>query len=208
MILDTKEMFDYVEHILIQNGGLKSKKKHLGFRNRLEHIKRVYGWAERILPGVENCNKDMVLTAAIFHDIGYTNKDNDEHAALGAELFLKYATKHHMDEYFASCVADLIKAHSNKDLLKLADTPKELIVLIEADLMDEEGALGLVFDLLAEGYREPDSYKTVFNEIMIHSVHILDQDYMVTPLAKKFWEEKKELIRYFIDNLKKDLFME
>ncbi|MDE6013797.1 MAG: HD domain-containing protein, partial [Anaeroplasmataceae bacterium] len=152
MVLDTKEMFDYVEHILIQNGGLKSKKKHLGFRNRLEHIKRVYGWAERILPGVENCNKDMVLTAAIFHDIGYTNKDNDEHAALGAELFLEYAKKHDMDEYFSSCVADLIRAHSNKDLLKLADTPKELIVLIEADLMDEEGALGLVFDLLAEGY--------------------------------------------------------
>ncbi|MDE7106165.1 MAG: hypothetical protein K2O22_03275, partial [Anaeroplasmataceae bacterium] len=82
------------------------------------------------------------------------------------------------------------------------------VVLLEADLMDEEGALVIVFDLLAEGYKTPASYDTVFNEIMIHSAHILDQDYMVTPLAKKFWEEKKQFIQKFIEDLKFDLFME
>ena len=79
---------------------------------------------------------------------------------------------------------------------------------MEADLLDEEGALGIVFDLLAEGYKEPESYASVFNEIMIHSAHIVEQNYMITPLAKKFWEEKKRFIENFMKDLKFDLFME
>ena len=102
----------------------------------------------------------------------------------------------------------MILNHSNKDLLTKEETSLEMIVLLEADLMDEEGALGLVFDLLAEGTKSPDSYEIVFNEIMKHSAHILEQDFMVTPLAKKYWEEKKEFIRKFIEDLKFDLFME
>lgn len=75
-------------------------------------------------------------------------------------------------------------------------------------MLDEEGALGLVFDLLAEGYKCPESYHSVFNEIMIHSAHILYQDLMVTSVAKKIWEEKKQFIEHFLKYLKLDLMME
>ena len=29
---------------------------------------------------------------------------------------------------------------------------------------------------------------------MIHSAHILNQDFMVTPLAKKYWDEKNDVL--------------
>ncbi|MDE5856428.1 MAG: HD domain-containing protein [Anaeroplasmataceae bacterium] len=208
MNLNYEDMLEYVKHILIENKGIRSHKPQLYFRNRFEHIKRVYGWAKRIMAGVENCDERIVLTAAIFHDCGYTNESKKAHATLGANIFLDYAKEHSFDQEFTDRIYDMILNHSNKGLIKQADTPIEMIVLLEADLIDEEGALGVVFDLLAEGFKCPDSYDSVFNEIMMHSAHILDQNYMVTPVAKEIWETKKEFIKKFIDDLKYDLFME
>lgn len=208
MNLNYEDMFEYVKHILIEHNGIRSHKPQLYFRNRFEHIKRVYGWAKRIMKGVEDCNEALVLTAAIFHDCGYTNGSKETHAKLGANLFLDYATEHHFEKEFTDTIYSMILHHSNKNLIQAKDTPIEMIILLEADLIDEEGALGLVFDLLAEGYKCPDSYDSVFNEIMIHSAHILKQNYMVTPIAKEVWENKKNLIQQFIDDLKYDLFME
>ena len=201
------EMFDYVLKVLTENNGLKSKKVMFTFRDRFKHIKRVFGWANRIMEGLD-VNKEVILTAAIFHDSGYSNLSKDDHALRGANIFKEYALNKKYDDEFISIVYNMILNNSDKDLLGKADTSLEMIVLLEADLMDEEGALGLVFDLLAEGTKSPDSYETVFNEIMMHSAHILDQDFMVTPLARKYWEEKKYFIGEFIKDLKFDLFME
>ena len=67
--------------------------------------------------------------------------------------------------------------------------------------------MGVVWDLLAKGYNGCDSYQDSLNEIWKHSAHILSQDFMVTPLAKKYWEEKKLFVREFITQFEKDLFM-
>ena len=208
MNLNYEAMLEYVHNVLVQNEGIKSPKPQLSFRNRFEHIKRVYGWAKRIIKGVDDCDESLVFTATIFHDCGYVKNRKDSHAKLGAEIFEKYALENKFDKDFINKVSYMIKNHSNKSLLKEDNTPIEFIILLEADLMDEEGAMGLVFDLLAEGTKLPESYSTVFNEIMIHSAHILEQDFMVTPLAVKFWNEKKKFINDFINNLKFDLFME
>ncbi len=207
MSLNYEDMLNYVNHVLIQNGGIKSKKPQLGFRNRFEHIKRVFEWSKRIIPAV-SCDEELVLTAAIFHDSGYSNKEIGNHNIEGAEIFKDYASKSGFNQEFTQKVTEMIQLHSNKELLNEKKTPIELVLLMEADLLDEEGALGLVFDLLAEGYKSPESYNSVFNEIMIHSAHILSQDYMVTPLARKYWNEKKLLIEKFIHHLRFDLLME
>lgn len=207
MELDYEDMLEFVKHVLTQNNGIRSHKPQLYFRNRFEHIKRVYGWVKRIIKGVEDCNKDIVLIAAIFHDCGYTDASKEAHATLGANIFLNYAKEHNFDKEFTNTIYEMILNHSNKNLIKEKDTPIEMIILLEADLIDEEGALGIVFDLLAEGYKCPDSYDSVFNEIMMHSAHILNQNYMVTPIAKQLWEMKKEFIKKFIYDLKYDLFM-
>lgn len=207
-MLNYDDMFKYVKDVLEKNDGIRSVKAHLRFRNRYEHIKRVFNWAKRILPGVENCNEEIVLTASIFHDAGYKANRKESHAVLGKRIFLEYAIKNNFPTDFTNIVADLIERHSEKDLIKNPDIPIELVVLMEADLLDEEGALGIVFDLLAEGSKLPDSYESVFGEIMSHSAHILNQDYMITPIARKMWTAKKNLIARFINDLKYDLFIE
>ncbi|MDE7264344.1 MAG: HD domain-containing protein [Anaeroplasmataceae bacterium] len=208
MELNYEDMLEYVKHILIENKGIRSHKPQLYFRNRFEHIRRVLGWTKRIIAEVESCDSDIVYTAAIFHDCGYKEGSKEEHASLGAEIFLDYARNHQFEQRFTDIVYKMIVNHSNKSLIKEKNTPIEMIVLLEADLIDEEGALGIVFDLLAEGYKGPDSYDSVFSEIMMHSAHILNQNYMVTPVAKRIWEEKKEFICKFLKDLRYDLFME
>lgn len=207
MLLDYHEMLEYVKEVLIQREGIKSRHPYMTFRDRFLHIKRTYLWAQRIMEGMTDVHKEAVLTAAIFHDVGYAKEMTGDHAVIGAQIFEDYAGKQSWEESFIQEVSMLIQKHSHKELLSDPKTSKELILLMEADLLDEEGALGLAFDLLTEGAKKPTSYEAVFNEIMRHSAHILTQNYMVTEKAKKYWEEKKELIRLFLEELKFDLGM-
>lgn len=201
------DMLEYVEKTLVENNGIKSKNPILSFRNRFSHIKRVYGWAKRLVTEYEEINKDAVLVASIFHDVGYGEWGKELHPFISAKIFKEYAVKNNFDENFIDIVYYLILNHSHKELLG-TDISLELTILMEADLLDEEGSLGLVFDLLAEGAKHPGSYNSVLDEIMIHSAHILDQDFMVTELGKKYWNEKKDIIKTFLDSLKFDLFLE
>lgn len=199
------DMFLFVKKCL-ENGDAISSKT-FPFRNRYTHIVRVYKWCLRLLPDFPLCNKDVLLTSAIFHDVGYVNGQKN-HADTSATIFKKYAVENGFADDFIDLVYYNIKNHSNKSLLNDSNTNKELILLLEADLLDEEGILGIVWDLLAEGRRNPSSYNDAIKSLLNHSGHILNQDYMVTPIAKKYWNEKKNDVKNFINGLKNDLFME
>lgn len=145
--MDYEAMLLYVKKVLEENNAIRSPNLKFSFRNRYEHIKRVFNWCSKLLEDKPNCNKEMVLTAAIFHDIGYC-KGKDNHAHFSAMLFIEYAKKHNMDYEFMMHTADIISLHSDKSLLKEDNIPDELVLLLEADLLDEEGALGIVWDLM------------------------------------------------------------
>ena len=78
---------------------------------------------------------------------------------------------------------------------------------MEADLLDEEGALGIAWDLMARGIDNPLSYYDAIHVLNEHSAHILNQNYMLTPKAKAYWEEKKQFVKEFIEQMEKDLFI-
>ena len=206
MNLNYEKMLEYVKEALRENDLERQEKSKHSFRSRYMHTTRVYGWCKRIEDDLE-CDKRILYTSAIFHDVGYA-KGQVNHAVVSAEMFREYAKRNNFDEKFTEDVAYIIYNHSNKELLKDPNSPNELIILLEADLLDEEGALGLVWDLMARGAKHSTSYYEAFDEIKSHSGHILNQDYMVTKKAKKYWEEKKQFVKDFIDALKFDLFEE
>lgn len=205
-MVNYEQMLLYVENTLKENNAIKSHNPFHDFRNRYTHSKRVYQWCKRIKDDLD-VDEEVLYTAAIFHDIGYS-KSKEDHAKYGALLFKEYATKEGFDKGFIDKVYDIIYHHSEKKLLKDPNSSNELILLLEADLLDEEGALGIVWDFMALGHMKDKDYYDAFSEFKKHSVNILNQDYMVTPRAKKIWESKKELVRMFKDELEKDLFVE
>lgn len=202
--MDYNTMLVYVENALKENNALYHSK--FSFRNRFKHIQRVFQWCKRIMVDCPNCNREMLLTAAIFHDVGYSYGKKD-HAKKSAEIFLKYAVEHDFDFEFMMRTSEIIALHSDKNLIKEKSSPEELVLLLEADLLDEEGALGIVWDLLYKGMNEPKDYMDALAAIHEHSAHIVNQDCMITPLARKYWEEKKELVIRFCDSLQQDLFL-
>jgi len=206
IIMDFDKMLQFVKKTLEDNNAIKSKNIHHQFRSRYTHTIRVLNWAKRISSDLK-CNTDILYTACIFHDVGYAwGKEN--HALISSKIFEEYAKDNNLDNEFVKEVSRIISLHSNKELLNDKDSTPELILLLEADLLDEEGALGIVWDLLAYGSKGSSDYESALGEIYIHSGHILSQDFMVTEKAKEYWNKKKELVKNFIDSYKMDLFIE
>lgn len=202
-----KDMLDFVETKLIEGNGIKSSRPYQTFRNRFEHTKRVLGWAKRIADDLPNVDEDVLFTSAIFHDVGYSC-GKDEHAINSARIFLEYANKNSFEQEFIDKVHYCLINHSHKRFLTDETSSPELILLLEADILDEEGAMAISWDLMTVGEMLPNDFKEGYDMLMKYSIRILSQDMMITPKAKLYWENKKDLVRKFLSSLKEDLFIE
>ncbi|MCI8483441.1 MAG: HD domain-containing protein [Lachnospiraceae bacterium] len=200
------EYLTYVKEYLTRNHGIVSPNPKHPFRSRFQHTIRVLHWCFRLADDMEKIDPEVLYTAAIFHDIGYADHENDHHALRSGRAFHEYAKAHNMEENFRNRVERLIYAHSNKELLKRSDTELELVLLLEADLLDEEGAMGVVWDCMTMGNVHASSYAAAYDHIMKNS-NKEEENPMVTEKAKAFWEEKKQVAAKFAELLAKDLMI-
>ena len=205
------EMFNYVKNELSKNDSKSSKIAKYPFRLRSEHIWRVYNWAKRLMDGNEykSINVESVLLASIFHDVGYAISLNSEDHAINSEIvFRKYSKENNFSKEKENFIAYLIRNHSNKKLMKNSDTPIELLILFEADILDETGAMSILWDCMADGMKEDPSYNKTFEHINNNTMKILDDNPMNTKKGREYWERKQELVKIFMEELKFDLGIE
>jgi uncharacterized protein len=76
---------------------------------------------------------------------------------------------------------------------------------MEADLLDETGALSIVWDCMMEGEAQIQTFEKTYNHIMNYSYKSLKENPMVTDKAKQYWESKQNLVKEFIEQLAFDL---
>lgn len=76
---------------------------------------------------------------------------------------------------------------------------------MEADLLDETGALSIVWDCMIEGSQEIQTFEKTYEHIMNYSYKGINENPMVTPKAVEFWDNKKKLVKEFIEQLSFDL---
>lgn len=142
-----------------------------------------------------------MYTTAIFHDVGYGERlDKSMHAEKSAAVFEEYAKQQNIGPKIAEKIAYLIKMHSNKEMLRLSDTLPELVLLMEADLMDEEGVLRVIWYCATKAIQGADHYKDFYDFIQRGSEKRRENP-MVTPLAKEIWERKIEMVDGFAREL-------
>lgn len=200
------EMYEYVQGIL-SSSNVIAKVDMLPFRNRMEHTKRVYKWAERILK-TEAADSDVVLTSAIFHDVGYSVFNGKEHAENSRIICEKYLNENGYDEAFIRKVVYIVENHSDKNQLSESTTSIEHAILMEADLLDETGAMGIVWDCMDEGGNAEQSYEKTLKRLKSRSAYKYpDKNPMRTATSKKLWEEKQRLFKAFVDGLEYDLYV-
>ncbi|MEG0972873.1 MAG: HD domain-containing protein [Lachnospiraceae bacterium] len=192
---------EFVKKHLEESGGDKFSKFGHTFRSRYTHSMRVLKWVHRLAEDFPKANLDIMELAAIFHDVGYGAAENESHPTRGAELFHQYGVEQGMESEFMKKVETLILEHTEK--YKMNDEiSQELLFLMEADLMDEEGALRIAWDCMAEGMKAYTSFEAAYQ----HTLKFYrPANPMITPKARAYWEEKEHLIQEYLVQFERDL---
>ncbi|MGN0483447.1 MAG: HD domain-containing protein [Lachnospiraceae bacterium] len=196
-----KEMLSYVTDFFHSHTHTTSG--NYAFRNKLDHTVRVTRWVERICAG-EHVDPEIPVTAAIFHDIGYNINRND-HPKHSAVLARKYLESHGFSPDYVDEVCEIIALHGNKELL-VPSSPIGLIILIEADNIDEKGALCVLRDGMSEGNkpREEQSYMNTYERLKFFAIKDTN-NIMVTKTGDKIWKEHIRVLNEFVKSLEYDL---
>ena len=179
------------------------------FRSRFQHTMRVMNWAKRILLDRPKVDLEVLELAIIFHDVGYCMGDNTHHQKNSATIFHEYrehkkdAEGIWLDDRKLDFIEWLIENHSMKGMLATGEAPDELVMLMEADVLDEEGAMRIAWDNMAAGVCGAKS----FAESLERTEKYWGPDYMpmITPLAKNFFEKKQAFVKEYIWQMKFDL---
>lgn len=209
--LDYQGMLDYVEGILTE----KTEYAQSGISDidysRFEHTKRVLGWAKRLYDMSDNQEQlryEDLMIATIFHDIGRNIAvvSGEPHAAAGVPLTRDYLCAHGFDSERVEYICMLVGAHSDKHRMQEPKLDPNLMMLMEADLMDDMGALGVVMDCMIVQSRNPMAHFTdCLDHITRFTRRIQMDNPMVTATARKLWDEKTRIVCEFTDALKSDL---
>ncbi len=179
--------------------------------SRFEHTKRVLGWAKRLydMSDCKDCLRyEDIMIATIFHDIGKSiaQKHRLAHAAVGADMTREYLKTHDYEESRIDFICSLIAAHSDKELMKTPDIDPNLILLMEADLLDDTGALGIVMDcMITEARNKLAHFSDCLDHIMRYTYRIQKNNPMVTKAGRQLWEEKTRIVTEFAKALKQDV---
>lgn len=186
-----------------------------------EHIIRVYKNAEMISKQEESVDLDIVLAAALLHDLvvypkgsSKTINSADDSAEIAKKLLPEY--KNYPTEKIEK-VADAIRTHSYSK--RLVPETLEGKILQDADRLDAIGAIGIArtfsvggsenrslynpTDPFCESERQLDDTQWTLDHIK-KKLMILKNS-MHTKTAKKIAEERTEFMELFLNQLRKEI---
>jgi len=203
------KMLRYVCKLLNTGKNRTLEKNTNPIRNRAEHTKRVLMWINRLSISYRRIDNEALIIAAIFHDSGYSKYDykNDDHGKASSEICSNYLKRYGYTKERIAEITYLIRNHSNKTMMHDKNTSKELILLMEADLLDETGSLAIVKDCMYEAHRKKYKYDVVYKYLNSRAEKILENNPMVTSKGKKYWAEKQKVMALFLKNLEYDIFI-
>ena len=214
--VDYTGMIEYVRSVLepVQTegeGGIGVHKLEFGY-SRFEHSKRVLGWAKRLYDRTEDktgLRYEDLMIATIFHDVGRSESAKTglmSHAAAGVPITREYLQAHGFSEERTEYICGLVGAHSDKWRMTDPDIDRNLLMLMEADYLDDMGALGLVMDtLIVRARKEKATFYDCYNHFCRYTLPMQYDSPMVTPEGKFFWDEKTEIVQRFVDHIRRDI---
>lgn len=212
---DYRGMLSFVEQTLeeVQTEGEKEigvHKLEFGY-TRYEHTKRVLGWAKRLYDATEDktgLRYEDLMIATIFHDVGraVSIRTGVDHAKAGVPITRDWLKSNGYDPERAEYIAGLVGAHSEKWRMHDPDIDRNLLMLMEADLLDDMGLLGIVMDTMIVRARKTDAtFYDCYNHYETYT-HPMQHDCpVVTKEAKALWDIKTESTDRFVEEFRKDI---
>ena len=212
---DYRGMLSFVERTLEDRpteGKNGMHKQEFGY-SRYEHTKRVLGWAKRLYDATADktgLRYEDLMIAAIFHDAGraVAAQTGGDHAKAGVPIARDWLLSNGYDPERAEYIAGLVGAHSEKGRMHDPDIDRNLLMLMEADLLDDMGLLGIVMDTLIVRARNADAaFYDCYNHYERYT-HPMQHDCpLVTKEGKAFWDRKTESTDRFVEEFRKDILL-
>ena len=217
----TSNMLDFVESLLAPVDNMNKSGHRYPFRSRYAHVERVTEWALRICEE-EGGDAGILAVASIFHDAGY-HFIGEGHARRSVIVFNEYIEKHRnsfekghtklsalvysaltsasgLDE-----IRDIIAIHSDK-ILANGDISLEAGILMDADILDETGAMAVLFDCYCEADEPKFDYYTTYERISSRFANEgTDTANFHTKAGKRRFNDLRRYTGDFINGLKQEL---
>ena len=127
----------------------------------MQHVRRVLNNALEIAKDEPDVNMDVLMTAALLHDIGRADEMDDpsiDHAVSGADRAFQILKGMDFPDGFAEHVRHCIRTHR----FRRNDPPAsiEAKILFDADKLDVCGAIGIARTLMYSGEHHRPLYST------------------------------------------------
>lgn len=199
-----EEMIQFVKTTLARRVGLNPEEADVRypFRNRFDHTMRVYQWAMR-LQELLGGDREVIAIAAIFHDIG---KGAPDHAEVGAQITDDYLCRIGYPDLKRRQIVQAVRYHSSKREAAVLNLCIEEKILIDADLLDEIGAITIIWDAMATALEENPSYTKVYERTQKYVVPLREQEqYFTTEAGRQFFRERVQVIENFISEFRFEL---
>lgn len=177
--------------------------------SRFEHTMHVLGWAKRLYDMAEDKSRlkfDEAMISAIFHDVGRCTGIGN-HAEQSVPITREYLLAHGYSKEKTEYICMLVGEHSNKWKMGDADIDRNLLLLMEADLLDDMGALGIVMDcMITQKRNSATQFYNCYEHICRYTYSQQENNnYMVTKEGRALWEKKTKLVNEFTHALAADL---
>lgn len=192
------QIIEFVKRQIADNG----RPPNYPFRDRFEHTMRVYRWAIKLQARVGG-DLEIISLAALLHDIGW--QDGREHGEVGAEIAVDYLDSIGVPEEKISRIGEIIRIHDDKD--STADFSLECKVVMDADLLDEVGAISVLWDSMATACEDEANYKKAYYRIKeFYQGNKPKIRRCKTEVARLEFDRRMHLLEDFISQLERELF--
>jgi len=197
-------MYAFVKRFAEEHDPLGTKlETRFPFRRLYEHGFRCAKCAERI-SAVEGGDAEVAVVSALFHDIG-KSVDNTRpgHAEKGAEICGAYLASVGFDREKAARIVAIVRNHIHHG----SDGPIEALVESDADLLDETGAMTVLWDAMAVGADKGPSYMAACERIRKTYEALAsrpDADFK-TRTGKRIFRERMDVLGEFLKSLSAEL---
>ena len=172
---------------------------------RWAHTLRVLATAQKIARA-EGADYDVVTVAAIFHDVAKLDSEQDEHALRGAEIARDYLTRAGFSADWIARACQTIVNHPAALEFGDKSLPLEDRILRDADLLDEVGALEIVWTVMNAGVEAP-SYVEARTRIAEYDRKTAERTVakMMTRAGRKLAEQRLKIVNDFIAQLDEEM---
>jgi uncharacterized protein len=174
------------------------------FRSRYRHTLRVLMWVERLQKQLGG-DLEVLRYSALLHDCDWNGTEN--HAITSYHTAKRFLDQFELEDDFKGKVLEGVRYHNEQGVEGLS---KETYILMDADELDEVGAISIMWDILAAQYKSEEvSYKTVLDRIKKYSPDFKENISKFNfEYSKEIYKRKVEFRERFILEAEEELEIE